>query len=49
MELLLQADFRLRRSLGVRTFPSLVLADGDDHRVLLRGYGTADEVLRTLA
>ena len=41
----LQAGFRLRRELGVRTFPSLVLVRGGEATPVWRGYGTAAEVL----
>lgn len=41
----LEAGFRLRRELGVRTFPSLVLVRGGETTPVWRGYGTAAEVL----
>ena len=45
----LQAEFTLRRSLGVRTFPSMVLSVDGDQRVLLTGYDKASTVLAKLA
>jgi len=44
----LQRGFALRRSFGVRSFPSLVLVRGDAAEVVLRGYGRAEQVLAAL-
>jgi len=44
----LQMDFQLRRKLGVREFPSLVIECGDSRDVIMRGYGDADSVLSAL-
>ena len=44
----LQMDFELRRKLGIREFPSLVLECGDSHEVIMRGYGDTDSVLSAL-
>lgn len=48
-EVRLQKGFDLRRRLGVRSFPSLVLVRGEARHVILQGYATAEEVLDTLA
>ena len=44
----LQRGFALRRSFGVRTFPSLVFVRGDEAEVVLRGYGQAEQVLAAI-
>ena len=48
-EVRLQKGFDLRRRLGVRSFPSLVLVRGEARHVILQGYATAEVVLETLA
>jgi putative protein-disulfide isomerase len=47
-ELLLKADLDLRRSMGVDSFPTLILDTGDERHLLTRGYANAQEVLARL-
>ncbi len=49
IEALLQADFGLRRELGVHAFPTLVLDTGSERHVLTSGYSDAEQVLGRLA
>ncbi len=47
-EELLRADLALRDELGVTGFPTLVLEQDDERRVVRAGYATADEVQEAL-
>jgi putative protein-disulfide isomerase len=44
----LQMDFELRRKLGVREFPNLILESDGSRELIMRGYGDADSVLSAL-
>lgn len=48
MDARLHEDFALRRSLGVREFPSLVLRRGEDEVSIVRGYADAETALGRL-
>ena len=45
----LQDEFTLRRELGVRSFPSLVLERNGSRRLIMAGHADASEVLAALA
>ena len=48
VEQLLQDGFNVRRSLGVREFPSLVYKNGEEQTWLVKGWASKDTALRML-
>ena len=46
MKQLVRKDFEYANSLGVRSFPSIVLKKGDAHYVISNGYASADKMVK---